>query len=1589
MRPAPPVTPRGLALVIGTRRKRRTVTIVRSKIRERIFFAALTVAAVAFLLMVTGTRFVMNSWSRGKIETVMTESFTRPVHLGKTSWSLGLNGVVLNTDAIKIEEKDGSSTFLTAGPTEIGLALIPMARGEFFARHIRLTDPHVNAVKLTRTRWNFSDLPNVPALKYISWMEISGGNVTIVDDANPKALWSGCEIRNITLTVKKPEHNSVWPFAIAADLPGEGYTTKVNLTGIGTGAVDEWMKNMHTFELDIANLNSEDIRMFTDAAPAMRGFVDLKLKGQGVPEKGFHANSEITTKALRLPVPHVGDWTIIDGTSSADVVIDQNRIEWRNFSLSGPDVLVRSRGQVSEWNTKSPTYHTDFDFVASDVYSLTKIMPARILPRNVLSERAARRLASNVELTVAEALAPVRLGGPGIVKAIIDGTGKDLNARFSVRGDRLSFRTVIPNGAAVHATGHFDTEINLVTRHETKTDEITGTAHIANATLSIDSGKPVAQQIAATIGLKHGILNLSDVTGRFGRGNFRLAGTMEDRTNGSVDLHYSGDNIDILQVKRVLKVLGIHSLLANDRNIAGTLASAELDIKGTTLAPIVGMHAVPKDVYFRTGALERALRIRSGSITYKGGTYEFEQVGGMLGRGSFTLNGTSTGSRSDLTISGKNLDLSDVDLAVRGLDIRPVSLQPQILFGTVSDVNIKVAGPTNNPDIQVSATPSHLYYVPKGFARTFVLTGGTVSLKNEQASFSNLRGALGRGNFVLNGTAKLSQPSTANLTFAGSNLDLSNVKLALEALGVKHPLLAQQLLFGTADNIKLSLQGTTQTPQIVVSLTPKNIYFERLGSSRTLRISGGNVSYRNDVLLLEKVRVQTERSHLITSLRLENLGKGSQLKMLEIDTPGFDFGDLHSYLTGKRTPPAVRDNYLKLGAQFGLSVPHGKMAGVFRMNQEEGHREVRGQLTLTDFGVNFYQYPIHHVNGRVTATGQDLLLEDVRGLIGKSPLKLTGRITNAASAEASWQADLRLLVDVKDFLALIATADSTMKDIITASRPIPINMEVAGDFQGTTANFKSRIAPETIVSLGGPFGGITKPAGQQVTLEGKLAFGFDDKPSIRISESKVAIGDTVIGWTGEYAIAANERPRVHFSFEIPDPIPLTKLTSMLPPDNRLKDVFKGASGTAEGQLEFEGPASGPAMRGYIDVVNASLPQLKLSHVTGRLRAKDWFPPKKPTEAEKDVLPPTLSDLQMTFSQVNVADLVFRNIKGTVGAEDTATGSKLNLRELTADLFNGKATAHGFVVLDEKRQFNLYTKISSVDVNQLMAAMFNAPREVSGKVDARVNLEGRAVGGEEFLRNLRAIGSFTARDGTVSRLKELQSKLTQGNLLKQGIIGFDVNNLLAAVAPVKSGAYETFEGKFRIGNEHMRLAKIAFNGTELRLRAEGDVDLKQRMIDLKVAGNIPRVSSSFLPKPLSKVATALSPSTWLSTLFARTPFDFPLLGSTGNNRPRSFEFTIAASLDKPNAIATAITESFRFLPLQPNATAHPPIGISMSGADERLFEPAHTAPEPQPTPAPPAEESGIAESYPEQQETAPSASATLQASPAGVEAGSEL
>lgn len=1591
-------------------------------------YVACLLAVLTVFAVQTGTRYAMNDWTHERLERLMSINFHRQVKLGRATWSLGLNGLVLATDELRIADRVGKNPFITAGYTEIGVPLIPMLAGDFEPRSITFTNPTVNLVQISKRTWNFSDLPDVQSLKHVAYLDVKGGQVHIIDRANePPAEWSPRVVQKANFHLERPFENRTWPFSLSFEVPHPKHNTTVLLTGIGNGKVSEWREHNHQFDLKATNLDLTDFRAFAPQVPPISGLLNIEVHGEGVPQKNFNVNAVVRAPVMTIDTPGLGALTFRNARTSGKFQGNENTMEWKDVVVELGKFSMRSNGQVVNWHSKNPSYDATVRAVTNDINQLAKILPARLLPRQLLPPGMVARVRSDRRrmITVEEALRPARLSGAVDINARLKGTGKRTSvwadvtarnvpvstlaelqplrdqpligilaanprARLNIKLNTVpSGRTEISNGeivmgrSRVQFNGYVVERENLahikyVTHNLNLAEatpalresasqarlnrllglpagtrmsvsgfvdsngvidirggepDIASTTRLKNVAISLSNGQLRATRVNGLIEYDGTTLALDDIRGNVNGGPFALEGSVVTKPGGAVNLVYTGDSVELSAVKAIARTLEIRSPLLTSPHLRGRLDNVNIVIRGTTTNPLVTMSGDPRNVAFQPPGVPGAVQIVSGRFLVKDNQVYLQDLRGTLGGGTFMLAGTASSSSSNLVLSGTNIDISHFRRALIDLGINaPVITGPQVLFGTMRTAVLTIRTGRGTPQFSLSGSPSNVYYQPRGVPRTFLLTGGQINVNNSVAVIHRLRGRLGSGTFIINGRMSLTG-GVSDVAFDGRNLDLSNVKTALMALNVKSPLLAQQMLYGKVHRLQFAMRGTVNKPDISLVAYPADVRFEPYGSQRTMRVVSGVVTYKNDVFVARDLAVLNSRSRVMLSLRVENLSKKSHLASLSLRTKDLDLADLSSYLNANSTPATLRENYQRLLKQYGLSDVVGTLAGTVDYVSARDRQPMKlvVDASLKNVGLKLRGISIAGVNGRIITRGDELLAEGIAGTFDQTPLTMNMVVRNLRSPMRTWSGELMTRLNLPHLLSLLP-GDRKLSEAVRMTGDIPMRVGIFGNAKRTAFVFTTSVAAEQEFAIQAPIGLLTKPENVSINIVGLMVYRSDHPAQLSFYPSHMDIGETRVAWHGEYTWPSSKEvePEIDFTFELPRPVSARNLLALMPTP-QLEPFLQNMSGRVGGQIRLTGPLKSPASRGRIDLYDVSVPAMNLAGLTGSIEAPDWFAARKP--ASTAYLTGPISEALLHIQHMKAGPITFRDVRGTVISEMTPDGQHIRLHNVVASVSGGTATLNGSVTLNRDRPFTLDAVLANVDVNSLVTEVVgpNVRDEVKGSLSAVATLAGTGKSREEFLTALRGTGRFTIRDGSIKRFGELHWRLQQLNLLQEGILGLNVNNLLAALAQVDTGEFEHVTASFELEDAIVGLNQFSFVGDELRLRAQGQLNLLNKNAELRVAGNIPRVAKGILKGPLGKLFQHLSINNMLNLatfgLLEKFP-EIPILGrlAGSNNKPRAFEFLAAGNIEQPDTFTKSIMKSFRWLPNERLATPYPVFGV---------------------------------------------------------------
>lgn len=216
---------------------------------------------------------------------------------------------------------------------------------------------------------------------------------------------------------------------------------------------------------------------------------------------------------------------------------------------------------------------------------------------------------------------------------------------------------------------------------------------------------------------------------------------------------------------------------------------------------------------------------------------------------------------------------------------------------------------------------------------------------------------------------------------------------------------------------------------------------------------------------------------------------------------------------------------------------------------------------------------------------------------------------------------------------------------------------------------------------------------------------------------------------------------------------------------------------------------------------------------------------------------------------------------------------------------------------------------SLDANQFAQIFLNLKNQIYGELDGTVNFSTNGLTTEARLENLKGSVSFDINDGKMPKLGSLEYLLRAANLIKSGITGFTINNIINLLIPVKTGEFSLIKGDLVVENGLAKNIEITSIGKNLSLYITGNANLMKQDAKMVVLGRLSK-----------KLSTILGPigNTSLNTLFNFIPGmsideqessivkelnKIPFLELSDNNDYRFFRATIDGDLNGENYVQT--------------------------------------------------------------------------------------
>ncbi|HEY9714918.1 MAG TPA: hypothetical protein V6C72_15730, partial [Chroococcales cyanobacterium] len=349
-----------------------------------------------FMVVLVGLALIVNiDWAKPYCQTALSQAFHRKVRIGHLTWTFGLNGLEVETTRMAVENKDGTP-FLTAGQCQMGVSFVNLLHKRLVISHLSFRKPELWAERVQRNTWNFQDIFELgPDVRYLQFQK---GKVHIADkmphQPNPAPEWQPIDLNDVKLQFVWPHKHKKTPFQLSFKLTKPTYTTSFQMSGLGSGELENWQDNHYKFDIKAEKVNADDFRSFVMAIserinwgqPAtdttgknvesqdLKGLFNFKVDAEGILSKGLDANISAEGEHLSFGTPVLGMVKANEATTEAKVTLNKKKIQWTDMVTRISNIEIKSRGELVDWQEKDTQYSANLDSNVEDLSKLGKII---------------------------------------------------------------------------------------------------------------------------------------------------------------------------------------------------------------------------------------------------------------------------------------------------------------------------------------------------------------------------------------------------------------------------------------------------------------------------------------------------------------------------------------------------------------------------------------------------------------------------------------------------------------------------------------------------------------------------------------------------------------------------------------------------------------------------------------------------------------------------------------------------------------------------------------------------------------------------------------------------------------------------------------------------------------------------------------------------------------------------------------------------------------------------------------------------------------------------------------------------------------
>lgn len=928
-------------------------------------------------------------------------------------------------------------------------------------------------------------------------------------------------------------------------------------------------------------------------------------------------------------------------------------------------------------------------------------------------------------------------------------------------------------------------------------------------------------------------------------------------------------------------------------NYDGAIQS-DLNIRGRKNSPIidgylniVDLHSnyapqsnIAKNVFIDFMSQESKLLIQKLSILFKLSSI---QANGSLDLKDKTFN---------LDFQGDDLDLKEIQNSLLKIPHFKINsnLGYELFLKGNSALKGNISKESKDTDLKINSNIflKDVDIFSKKYSLNYQNISGEIKIEDKLINLNQIYGKIDNGLLTANGSIKLTDSnklSSADIKLDGRNLNVSSFTnpRTLRLLNINNP---PHKAFGGLSKIELDIKHKDKETNINGLVNLKDISFQRNPGTPLLSNIDGQILLNDYYWKIKGLEFKFNNSPISIKGICPNLLRKPNKQKTNPD----DFTDLDIKISNAKVSDIIyiADLYSKT-----KPIPKPTDAsGWVALEANLKGKSLSGLINLEKVSLNYpsLKYPSSNINGQAKLSETIIDIQSLTGNYGNSLFEIKGNIENFFdSSEILWNLDIEGKLNAQEIMAIMP---EKVNNMIRASGTLPLKATLNGSKFKNVFNFEALINEldlfsfSTWLKIDRNF--LTTLKGKLLITPGSVVSDDTRLEIIEIQSSKEIKPFSVV--KSNFQVKNIKTPELRFQVDIASADKNTRLRLLRPHIKVLDPInlqpkrghfecsVSGTRGDHQTLCEIYGKRATLEKFGIGDLngenININLLAMTdkpvLSHITSS--NGDW-----------DKVPFTKLDLYL---------------------ENTAR--TVEVKNLTANIKDGKALANLDLNLKtQKSNFNI--EGDTLPAHEFANALWKLGDEIpEGTFNIEFSGSTEGMDEESIFNNLVGKANVVAKNGKLSDLVSMQKILSALNTFKEGLISFDLNNVMNTLVSYKGGQFDYIISSLNYDHGKVSTDKLLLKSHQMDIIAKGELDFPNDSLTASGKGGIVRHASSVLTKVgvgkfnLGNAASILSPNTAKEKVL---PSD---------SKHRFFEFKMTGKISDQDETAKSLKNNFEWL-----------------------------------------------------------------------------